>query len=194
MPDKARDAIDLIRQEEDTGQWFDLSGWKLQALLVLLGLCLLLWLFRAVRKCIRGRRPPRLHPNLQKYAGKSASDGSADPELAAKRRSEAARIMATSSTPGIVGYEIVRQIEAVYVDGFRRPEEATEGLKAVAAMKGANALTNVRTSRDAAGKYAAAGDAVLVKSKTDTTAGATVTQPMDGNEAPESDSTRCDAP
>ena len=74
-----------------------------------------------------------------------------------------ARIVATSSTDGIMGYEIVEQVEAVFVDGFRRPEEALQGLKAVAAMKGANAVTNVRQERAASGDCCVSGDAVIVR-------------------------------
>ena len=111
-----------------------------------------IWL---VLKIKAGRRP-RIHPRLQKYAGPDA-------EYAQKRRAEAAKILATSSTQNIAGYDIKEQVEAVYVDGFRRPEEAVEGLKAVAAMKGANAIINLKHERTAAGKCSADGDAVVVE-------------------------------
>lgn len=165
MPERVRDAIDLVREEGDAGQWLDLSGWRIHGLLLLLGLLVLAWAVRRLRRFLRARRPATLHPNLRKYAGAggaAVTDGP-DPALVAQRQAEAAKIIATSSTPRITGYVLLRQIEAVYVDGFRRPEEAMEGLKAVAAMKGANAVINVRTSRDAAGRYAAGGDAVLVR-------------------------------
>lgn len=113
----------------------------------------LIWIVLRIKT--RTRRP-RLHPRLQKYGG-------ADDEHAHRRRKEAERIIATSSTSSIAGYKIVRQVEAVFVDGFRRPEEAIEGLKAVAAMKEANALINLQHERSAAGKCSASGDAIVVE-------------------------------
>ena len=123
--------------------------------LLLAGTALLavVWL---VLKIKTARRGPKIHPRLQKYAGPDA-------EYAQKRRAEAAKILATSSTQSIAGYDIKEQVEAVYVDGFRRPEEAVEGLKAVAAMKGANAIINLKHERTASGKCSADGDAVRVE-------------------------------
>lgn len=115
----------------------------------------LLWLIRRIGRRMRRRRPARLSPKLQHYGQ--------TPEVAQARRQEAAKIIATSSTGQIVGYHTVEQVEAVFVDGFRRPEEALEGLKAAAAMKGANALTNVHTERTSAGRCSASGDAVIVR-------------------------------
>ncbi|MFQ6047770.1 MAG: hypothetical protein ACE5K7_00215 [Phycisphaerae bacterium] len=109
---------------------------------------------------VRRRRAGRLHPRLQPYAGP-------DPRLIAERRRQAARILATSSTGQIPGYQVLQQVEAVYVDGFRRPEEAIEGLKATAALKGANALINVRHEHSTTGRHAASGDAVVVRKLTD---------------------------
>ncbi len=74
------------------------------------------------------------------------------------------KIIATSSGGELAGFRVVRQVEAVFVDGFRRPEEAVEGLKAVAAMKGANALLHVRHEPIGSGRYSASGDAVIVES------------------------------
>ncbi len=122
---------------------------------LLLGGTALLALIWVVLKVKAARRKPRIHPRLQKYAGPDA-------EFAQKRRAEAGNILATSSTEKIAGYDIKEQVEAVYVDGFRRPEEAVEGLKAVAAMKGANAVINLKHERTAAGKCSANGDAVVV--------------------------------
>ncbi len=125
------------------------------AILVIAGSAVLavLWI---VLKIKWRRRKPRIHPRLQKYAGPDA-------EFAQKRRAEAAKIIATSSTQNIAGYDILQQVEAVFTDGFRRPEESIEGLKAVAAMKGANAIINLKHDRTAAGKCSASGDAVVVK-------------------------------
>jgi uncharacterized protein YbjQ (UPF0145 family) len=135
--------------------WFaDHPGYTLAILAAVLWL-----LYRVVRRWRRGRRrarPVRLHPRLQKYAGPQ--------QLATDRRREARKVITTSSTANIAGYRIVEQVEAVFVDGFARPEEALEGLKAAAALKGGNAITNVRQERSGAGRYAASGDAVKVVS------------------------------
>jgi uncharacterized protein YbjQ (UPF0145 family) len=72
-------------------------------------------------------------------------------------------IIATSSTDSIAGFEIVRQIEAVFTDGHATPDEAVERLKAAAAERGANAVINLDSARPAAGKWAAHGDAVIVR-------------------------------
>ena len=71
-----------------------------------------------------------------------------------------------ASTENIAGYETVEQFETVFVDDFRRPEEAIEGVKAVAAMKGANAIVNLKHDRTSAGRCSASGDAVVVRKKT----------------------------
>lgn len=156
--DRVGEAVELLRQEDPAG-WLDLSGWRLPALVGVAALLLFAWVRHKVRRWVRRRRGV-LHPNLQKYAGAA---GEPDERLTAQRRAEAARVVATSSGAAIAGYEIMEQVEAVFVDGFRRPEEALEGLKAVAAMKGANAVTNVRHERNAAGRCSAAGDAVIVR-------------------------------
>lgn len=119
-------------------------------------LLMALWIALRVRRWLRRRRSPRIHPNLAKY-----QQGD---EVARLRRAEAQKILATSSTNAIAGFRIIRQIEAVFVDGFRRPEEAVEGLKAASAMKGANAVINVSHSPSSMGRYCASGDAVVVQS------------------------------
>jgi hypothetical protein len=73
------------------------------------------------------------------------------------------RIIATSSTPAIAGFEIVRQIEAVFADGHPSPEKAVMTLKALAAQKGANAIINLESARQPGGKCFARGDVVIVK-------------------------------
>ena len=114
------------------------------------------WIALRIQRWLRRRRPPRIHPNLAKY-----QEGE---DVAQLRRAEAQKILATSSTDSIAGYRIIRQIEAVFVDGFRRPEEAVEGLKSASAMKGANAVINVHHSPSSMGRYSASGDAVVVQS------------------------------
>lgn len=155
----AADAVSILSGEE-ASTWFDLSDWRLQLLLVLVALALLVWMMRKVRRFLRRRREPTIHPKLQKYERRSTEP---DPALKAKRREEAAKIIATSSTSTITGFEIVEQLEAVIVDGFKGPEDALEGLKAAAAMKGANAVINVHRDRVDAGACSAAGDAVVVR-------------------------------
>ncbi|MFQ5490720.1 MAG: hypothetical protein ACE5GE_08375 [Phycisphaerae bacterium] len=136
--------------------------------LALSALGVLVWLWLAIRvagrlrRARRRRKPATLNPKLAKYG-----DGK---DLVRARRVEASKIVATASTDHLVGYDIVRQIEAVFVDGFRSPEEALEGLKAAAAMKGANAMLNVEAERTAAGRCSGRGDAVVAR-RIDGTAG-----------------------
>ena len=73
------------------------------------------------------------------------------------------KIVATSSTHRIAGYDIGRQIEAVFADGQKSAEAAVELVKAHAARKGANAVINLRTQQIPSGKWVAGGDAVVVK-------------------------------
>lgn len=120
------------------------------------GLLLALYVRRRVRRWLRRKRPTALNANLAKY-------GDPDADVSLERQRAAERILATSSTAEIAGYELIRQVEAVYVDGFRHPEEALQGLKAAAALKGANALTHVGHTRSASGRCAASGDAVVVR-------------------------------
>lgn len=75
----------------------------------------------------------------------------------------AARVLATSSTGQIAGFEIVRQIEAVFSDGQKSAELAVELVKAHAVKKGANAIINLHTQPTPSGKWTAAGDAVVVR-------------------------------
>jgi hypothetical protein len=75
----------------------------------------------------------------------------------------AGRIIATSSTDAIIGFALVRQIEAVFTDGHSTPAQAVLALKAVAAEKGANGIINLHSTRPPAGKCMAYGDAVIVK-------------------------------
>jgi len=76
---------------------------------------------------------------------------------------QAAHIIATSSTAAIAGFEILRQIEAVFTEGHASPQDAVAALKAAAAEKGANAVINLSGQRQGTGKCAANGDAVMVK-------------------------------
>ncbi len=75
----------------------------------------------------------------------------------------AGRILATSSTASIAGFDVIRQIEAVFTDGHPSPARAVEMLKAMAAERGANAVINLATERLGSGKCVARGDAVLVR-------------------------------
>ncbi|GJM24208.1 MAG: hypothetical protein DHS20C16_06230 [Phycisphaerae bacterium] len=140
-----------------------------------------IWMLLRVRKWLKRRSTPKIHPRLQKY--QPSQD-----DFAAKRREESAKIIATSSGESLVGYRIVRQVEAVFVDGFRRPEEAVEGLKAVAAMKGANAVLCVRHEPIGSGRYSASGDAVIVESIEPESPPPTVEQTDAGIDVTEEDS------
>lgn len=136
------------------GTWLqDYRTPLLYAVGVLLGL--VLW-ERLARRVRRSRKPAPLHPKLQPYAGRAAADVEADREAAAK-------IVATSSTGSVAGYEIVQQIEAVFVEGYRTPQEATIALKATAGRKGANAVINLSQQRSGAGRSTSQGDAVLIR-------------------------------
>jgi hypothetical protein len=128
-------------------------------LILLVALLALSVATRKLRRYLRRRRPAQLHPRLQKYGGVQQESE----RLTAQRRTQAEKIRATSTTGTIVGYEIIEQIEAVMVEGFARPEDALEGLKAVAAMKGANAVVNVRQENAVKGRFGATGDAVVVQ-------------------------------
>ncbi len=128
------------------------SGYVITAVAVLVGLLVL----RRVLIAVRRRRPAVIHPKLARYAGRSEAEINAELEAARK-------IAATSSTGAVAGYRIVRQIEAVFAEGFRSPEEAVTALKANASRKGANALINLSPQRTAAGRCSAQADAVIVE-------------------------------
>lgn len=142
------------------------------------------WVLFRIRRWLRRRRPPTIHPKLQKYQP-------TDTDFAANRRAESAKIVATSSGSELAGYRVVRQVEAVFVDVFRRPEEAVEGLKAVAAMKGANALLHVRHEPIGSGRYAASGDSVVVEEHQPA---AEQTTPNEGGDSQENDPPDGDTP
>ncbi len=109
-----------------------------------------------IRRAIRRRKPVQLNPKLQQYAGRSEEEIAAD-------REAAGRIIATSSTNRIAGYQIQRQIEAVFVEGYRTPEEATAAIKTAAGKLDANGIVNLSLQRSAAGRCTAQGDAVKIK-------------------------------
>jgi len=139
--------------------------WYVKLALALVALWIVWRIVQRVRHALRRRRPVTLHPKLQQYGGAYQTDE----KLIAQRRTEAARILATSSTEQIAGYDLIEQVETVFVDGFRNSTEALEGLKATAAMKGANAVinTSVTTIRDRGtlSRCAARGDAVIVRKR-----------------------------
>jgi uncharacterized protein YbjQ (UPF0145 family) len=145
---------------DDIGQWLQDNRLLLgAAVVVLLGLLILTRMLGGVRRILRRRRPAKLHPKLQQYSGRTETDLKAE-------RLDAAKIVATSSTVAVAGYEIIRQIEAVFVEGLRTQEEAIIALKAVAARRGANAIVNITQQRTAAGRCTAQGDAVLIRPAT----------------------------
>jgi uncharacterized protein YbjQ (UPF0145 family) len=144
---------------EEIGRLLNLSSdqvWWLKVGLYVLAAAIVLWVFQRVAMYVRSLRPARLNPNLARYAG-------ADDPSVQLRRQMASRIRSTSSTDQIPGYKIIQAIDALYVEGFRTPAEALEGLKALAAEKGASAVINVRHERSSMGRCAASGDAVVAE-------------------------------
>lgn len=127
------------------------------AVAILFVLVILQRVLGGVARLVRRRRPARLNPKLQRYAGRSEEDAEAD-------RRAAMQIIATSSTGAVPGYEIVRQVDAVFVEGLRSQVEAITALKAVAAARGANAIINLTHTHTAAGRCTALGDAVVIRS------------------------------
>jgi hypothetical protein len=151
----------LVIAQSDTGTGFDWQSLLIQhklhityAVAALLALLILRNLARRVWRTIRGSRPPTIHPSLQKYNVDHV-------ELDRKRREMAVGVVATSTGNRLAGFRIVRQVEAVFVEGFRTPDEALTALKAMAIERGANALLNVRSERTTAGRCSASGDAIL---------------------------------
>lgn len=145
---------------DQIGRWLNLSDaqmWWFRLGLYTLAAAIVLHVIQRVVRFLRSLRPARLNPKLAKYAGDD------DPTVQA-RRQMASRIRSTSSTDQIPGYKIIQAVDAMYVDGFRTPADALEGLKAAAAERGANAIINVHVERTAAGRCAARGDAVVAES------------------------------
>lgn len=133
-----------------------LKDHRIELLIVVAVLVALMMLQRMWRGIRRRRKPAPLHPRLQPYAGRSEADIAAE-------QIDAAKIIATSSTPTVVGYDLIKQIEAVYVEGHRTPNDAITALKAAGARKGANAIINLSQTRAAGGRCTAQGDAVVIR-------------------------------
>lgn len=112
-------------------------------------------LWRGLRRWARRGRPAQIHPSLQRYNVDWA-------EVQRRQRELAVGIIATSTSNRLAGYRLVRQVEAVFVEGYTSPEDALIALKAASVERGANALLNVQTQRTAAGKCTASADAVVV--------------------------------
>ena len=152
----------VIAQTQSQSDWLTLISrtlaeyrWYLiYALAVLVGLLVLRDIWRRIWRAIRRSRPAQIHPSLQKYNVDHV-------ELDRQRREVAAGVVATSTGSRLAGFRIVRQVEAVFVDGLRTPDEAMTALKALAIERGANALLNVRTERTTAGRCSASGDAIV---------------------------------
>ena len=135
------------------------AGW-FKWVIVAIVLVFVYRIVQGLRRARRLRRPVVIHPKLQKYAG---GTGVGVNMLTPEHRLAAQQIVASSSTARITGFAIVQQVDALFVEDFLKPEEAVEGLKAIAAMKGANALINVRHERTDKGLHSASGDAVIVE-------------------------------
>jgi uncharacterized protein YbjQ (UPF0145 family) len=140
----------------DPFPWLEANRWTIAG--VAAAFLFLVVVFRKIGAALRRRRPTApLHPKLARYAGLSEAE-------IARQREDAAKIIATSSSDRIAGYEIVRQIETVFVEGYRTSEEALLALKAAAGRLGATAVMNVSQQRTAAGRCSAQGDSVVVRS------------------------------
>lgn len=139
----------------DPFPWLEAHRWTIAG--VATAFLVLVFVGRRASAAIRRRRPAaQLHPKLSRYGGLSDAD-------VARQREEAAKIVATSSSDRIAGYEIIRQIETVFVEGYRTSEEALLALKAAAGRLGANAIMNLSQQRTAAGRCSAQGDSVLIR-------------------------------
>jgi hypothetical protein len=75
----------------------------------------------------------------------------------------AGQILTTSSTTRVIGFNVIRQVEAVFTDGCPSSVAALELAKALAVRKGANAIINLQTQQAPGGKWVACGDAVIVR-------------------------------
>ncbi len=130
-----------------------------QTWLWIIGVGLALMVLRRVwwviSRAIRRRRPVNIHPSLAKYNVDRV-------ELQKRQRELAIQVIATSTSNRLAGYRLLRQVEAVFVEGFASPEDSLIALKATAADRGANAILNVKTEHTAAGRCTASGDAVVV--------------------------------
>jgi len=155
---------DAAEAQEKAWQWFDVLRdlvtrvpTQVWVLIVVAGVSwiVLRKIWSAVWRQIRLARGPRIHPSLQKYNVDRA-------EIHRRQRELAASVVATSTSNRLAGYRLVRQVEAVFVEGFSSPEDALVALKASAVERGANAILNVHTEHTAAGRCTASGDAVVV--------------------------------
>ncbi len=130
---------------------------------VILGLliaCAALLVFALVFTAIRRRREARAE--RQRLESRRQQIGYLHMQQQEVERM-ASRIIATSSTSSLAGFEVVRQIEAVFTDGAPSPKRAVDVLKAMAAEKGANAIVNLASERQPSGKCSARGDAVIAQ-------------------------------
>lgn len=155
--------VTTTQATEQAAQWFDvIRDWVMAnptkvgiGIAVLVGFVVLRKISRAVWRQIRLRRPAVIHPSLAKYNVDRV-------EIQKRQRELSVGIVATSTSNRLAGYRLVRQVEAVFVEGFSSPEDALIALKATAVERGANAILNVKTEHTAAGRCTASGDAVLV--------------------------------
>ena len=128
--------------------------WLVYALVAVIVLLVLRALWRVMTGGRRRRGPATIHPKLQKYNIDRA-------KLAREQREQAVSIVATSTSTRLAGFRIVRQVEAVFVDGYPTPEDALIALKAEAVRRGANSLINVKTDRTGSSQCSASADAVV---------------------------------
>lgn len=139
------------------GIWPAISGDPVVDTIILIGaaviLAALLGVLRGSRRAARQRRDRRERRRQRSFVEQQRIE----------QARLATQIIATSSTGAIAGFEIIRQIEAVFTDGHSTPNHAVEALKAEAARRGANALINLTGQRPPGGRCIARGDAVIVR-------------------------------
>jgi uncharacterized protein YbjQ (UPF0145 family) len=149
MPEFLKSLLELtpLRDLDETSQLLSLAAIALAVLF------LVLWFYRRLRQAAEAAR----------HRAQLRRTRAAVEERTQELTRQAAHIIATSSTGEVVGYRIIRQIEAVFTDGHKTAAIAVEAVKALAARKGANAVINLRSDRLTTNTYAAHGDAVVVR-------------------------------
>ena len=149
---------------QTAGKWLDRAiawfkevprEWLIYAVVIGVALIVLRRVLGGLGRAWRRSKPVNINPKLAKYNVDRA-------EVARQQRELAVQIEATSTGRNLAGYRIIRQVEAVFVEGYAAPEEALIALKAAAAERGANAVLNLKTARTTAGRCTASGDAVVV--------------------------------
>lgn len=122
---------------QTAGKWLDRGiewfkqipqGWLIYAVLIGVALLVLRRLLGGLGRAWRRNKPVNINPKLAKYNVDKA-------EVARQQRELSHQIEATSTGRHLAGYRIIRQVEAVFVEGYATPEDALIALKATAAER-----------------------------------------------------------